>query len=174
MEHCSYSEDFGRRARAGELVEQKDRTEFVALLFMVGIIKDLAILLGILACFRIIGRVWAWVIRTYPASPVVQFISALINQILDQQPSAGPLVSFILWAYVGFPLWVPPLWLFLQVSELLKATKERNVAEKGGGGKRKERGNKKHETLKSSGKKKKKRGKEAREGIIEDVSTNTV
>ncbi len=67
-EHSSYYEDFDRRARAGELVERKDRNQFVALLFMMGVIKDLAILLGSLASFQIIGHVWAWVTLTYPAS----------------------------------------------------------------------------------------------------------
>ena len=170
MKHCSYYKDFDRHARAGELVEQKDRIEFVALLFMVGIIKDLAILLGILAAFRVIRRVWAWVIRTYSASPVVQFISALINQILEQQPSVGSLVSLILWAYVGFPLWVPSLWLFLQVSDLLKSTKERNVAEKGG---EKEEG-KGEQEAREDAKIEREEKEEAREGMIEDASSNTV
>jgi len=84
-EHCSYYEDFDRRARAGDLTEQKDRKEIMALLFIVGIIKDLAMLFGVLASLRIIGRVWAWLTRTYPASPVVRFISALINQIRDKR-----------------------------------------------------------------------------------------
>jgi len=170
MKHGSSYKDFDRRARAGELVEQKDRIEFVALLFMVGIIKDLAILLGILACFRVIDRVWAWMIRTYPASPVVQFISAFINQILDQLPSVGFLVSFILWAYVGFPIWVPSLWLFLQVSDLLKSTKERIVAEKWGG---KEEG-KGEQEAREDAKIEREDKEEAREGIIEDASSNTV
>lgn len=39
-EHYSYYID--RRARAGEVVEQKDRKKFIALLFIVGIMKDLA------------------------------------------------------------------------------------------------------------------------------------
>jgi len=65
-EQSSFYEDFDRRARAGELVERKDQNQFVALLFMMGVIKDLAILLGSLALFQIFGHVWVWATRTYP------------------------------------------------------------------------------------------------------------
>jgi len=104
---------------------------------MVGIIENLAILLGVLACFLIIRRVWAWVIRTYPASPVVRFISALINQILDQQPSVGSFILCMIWAYSGFPLSMPSLWLFFQVMDLLNTTT--NVAETGKRGEEEEK-----------------------------------
>ena len=155
MEHCSYYKDFDRRARAGALVEQKDRKEFIALLIIVGIIKDLAMLLGVFACIQIIGRVWAWVTGRYPASPVVRFISALINKIRDQRLGVGSFILCMLWAYVGFPLWVPKLWIFFQLSDLLK---ERSVAEKKGKGKEGKRIQEGHQGTKSSGKKKHRKG----------------
>ena len=149
VEHGSYYEELDRRARAGDMVEQQDRNGFVVLLFIVGIIKDLAILLGILACFRIID----FVIRTYPASPVVWFISALVTQIREQQLSVESLILCILWAYDGFSLWMPYLWLLLQSWDLYKSTRQKRA---------KEEEENWSEDSKSGGKKKKKKhGKES-------------